>query len=385
MNIKIGNKIRQLRLRDSKKQEDLANALGVTCQAVSRWEADKGYPDIEMIPAIANFFHVSIDELFGYDGDREEKIRNIIGKSERAINANEDLAGCIGMLRDAVDEFPTEYRLLVNLGFALHAHGWKMHGLKSQIKDGSDYGTIDTEHASHNSYWQEAMRVFEKLLKMKDSFPEKDAVILIMVADYSKMGQFDKAKALAEKQNSIFVSRECLMTHATENEECERYLGEAIISVMNELKKLIETSVTTKKSLVENGISVQKLLALAEFYEKLFDDGRFGIAHTNMRDLYICCSIFEAKFGDTKKAVEYFDKGFEHHKTYKEIRQSDEYKYTSPLFSEVISYGSFPKISEDGLRNYLSASTPENLRNEILKNDKYSECFEYLKKQEGQT
>jgi len=383
MQIKIGHIIRGLRRRDSRKQEDLANALGVTCQAVSRWEANKGYPDIEMIPAIANFFHVSIDELFGYDGDREEKIRNIIEKAERAINANEDLTECVEMLSEAVEEFPTEYRLLVNLGFALHTHGWKMHGLKGQIKEDSDYGAIDTEHASNNNYWQEAMRVFEKLLKTKDAFPEKDAVILIMVADYSKMGQFDKAKALAEKQNSIFVSRECLMTHATIYEERDRYLGEAIISVMNELKKLIETVVTTKKSLAESGVSVRKMLALAEFYEKLFDDGRLGIAHTNVRDLYICCSIFEAKFGDLEKAMEYFDKGFDHHQTYKEILKIDEYSYSSPLFSKVICHGSFPKISEEGLKDYLSASAPENLRNEILRNEKYSECFEYLKNQEG--
>lgn len=380
MNIKIGNIIRELRRRDSRKQEDLANALGVTCQAVSRWEANKGYPDIEMIPAIANFFHVSIDELFGYDGDREKKIKDILEESQRAINSNEDLTECVEMLREAVAEFPTEYRLMINLGFALHTHGWKMHGLKGNVKDGSDYGTIDTEHASHNSFWQEAMRVFEKLLKMKDAFPEKDAVILVMVADYSKMGQFEKAKALAEKQNSLFVSRECLMIHVTENEERERYLGEAIISVMNELKNLIETAVSTKKTLVREGISVQKLIALAEFYEKLFDDGRFGIAHTNMRDLYVCSAIFEAKCGDIGKAMEYFDKGFHHHKAYQSILGETEYSYSSPLFSKVVSYGSFPKISQEGLKDFLSVSAPENLRNEILKNKKYSECFEYLRK-----
>lgn len=383
MLIEIGNKIRELRHRDGKKQEDLANALGVTNQAVSRWEKNIGYPDMEMIPAIANYFHISIDELFGYNGDREKKIAKILGDSQNAIVSNADLSGCIEMLRDAVEEFPTEYRLLINLGFALHTHGWKMYGLKGKTNKDSEYGAIDTEHTSQNFFWQEAMSVFEKLLKIKDSFPEKDAVILIMVADYSKMGQFDKAKALAEKQNSIFVSRECLMTHATVDEERDRYLGEAIISVMNELKKLIETSVTTKKSLVKSGISIQKLLALAEFYENLFDDGNFGIAHTNMRDLYICSAIFEAKYGDIKKAMEYFEKGFNHHQTYKAISRFDEYRYSSPLFSKVVFYGSFPKISEDGLKDYLSASAPENLRNEILKNEKYSECFDYLINGEG--
>ena len=67
MTIKLGEKIKMLRKRDGRRQDDLANALGVTNQAVSRWEANKGYPDMEMIPAIANYFHVSIDELFGYD------------------------------------------------------------------------------------------------------------------------------------------------------------------------------------------------------------------------------------------------------------------------------------------------------------------------------
>lgn len=66
MQVKIGEKIKELRKVTERKQEDLATALGVTPQAISRWEANGGYPDMEMIPSIANYFHISIDELFGY-------------------------------------------------------------------------------------------------------------------------------------------------------------------------------------------------------------------------------------------------------------------------------------------------------------------------------
>lgn len=86
MNIKIGEKIKQLRQRNGRKQEDLANALGVSPQAISRWEANGGYPDMELIPAIANYFNISIDELFGYSKDRQEKLKSILYKAEMAIN-----------------------------------------------------------------------------------------------------------------------------------------------------------------------------------------------------------------------------------------------------------------------------------------------------------
>ena len=61
MQVKIGEKIKELPKVTGRKQEDLATALGVTPQAISRWEANGGYPDMEMIPSIANYFHISID------------------------------------------------------------------------------------------------------------------------------------------------------------------------------------------------------------------------------------------------------------------------------------------------------------------------------------
>ena len=65
--IVLGERIKELRRRDGRTQEALASELGVTAQAVSRWEKGICCPDMELIPSIANFFCVSIDELFGYD------------------------------------------------------------------------------------------------------------------------------------------------------------------------------------------------------------------------------------------------------------------------------------------------------------------------------
>ena len=56
MQLNLGQKIRELRQRDGRTQETLAEAIGVTSQAVSRWEANGGYPDMEMIPSLFRRF-----------------------------------------------------------------------------------------------------------------------------------------------------------------------------------------------------------------------------------------------------------------------------------------------------------------------------------------
>ena len=65
--IKIGEKIKSLRKQKNISQEVFANYLGVSFQAVSKWETGTTMPDVTMITAIACFFGVSTDELFDFN------------------------------------------------------------------------------------------------------------------------------------------------------------------------------------------------------------------------------------------------------------------------------------------------------------------------------
>lgn len=61
----LGKQIKSLRLKRSITQEQLAQKLGVTSQAVCKWEKDNSMPDIALLPEISALFGVTIDELFG--------------------------------------------------------------------------------------------------------------------------------------------------------------------------------------------------------------------------------------------------------------------------------------------------------------------------------
>ena len=73
MKLTIGENIRNFRKKNDLTQETLADHLGVTYQSISRWENGTTYPDLELIPAIAEVLSVTVDELLGMSQIEKEK------------------------------------------------------------------------------------------------------------------------------------------------------------------------------------------------------------------------------------------------------------------------------------------------------------------------
>ena len=82
MNEILGSNIMRLRKENDLTQEQLANGLGITYQAVSKWETGVSSPDISMLPLLADVFEVSIDELFGRESPAREEPRAAEKKEE---------------------------------------------------------------------------------------------------------------------------------------------------------------------------------------------------------------------------------------------------------------------------------------------------------------
>lgn len=86
--MEITNKLRTLRLAKKITQEQLAEEMGVTAQAVSKWERGVTMPDISLLPELSVYFGVTLDELFGLTEEKEfDRIQNMIW-DERVLSSD---------------------------------------------------------------------------------------------------------------------------------------------------------------------------------------------------------------------------------------------------------------------------------------------------------
>lgn len=113
MKLKLGEKIKTLRKEKNISQEVLAQYLGVSFQAVSKWENGAALPDVTLIPAIALFFGVSTDQLFDINLlEIEKQIDDI--RFQAADCRQEEPEKAEQILRDGLKKFPGNDILLNN-------------------------------------------------------------------------------------------------------------------------------------------------------------------------------------------------------------------------------------------------------------------------------
>lgn len=112
MTICFGENLKKLRKSKDLTQEALADFLGMSFQAISKWERGDTYPDITMLPIIASFFGVTVDSLLGTNTmEKEKKINEYCEKYSRLLSENK-LVQARDMLKNATCEFPGNYDLL---------------------------------------------------------------------------------------------------------------------------------------------------------------------------------------------------------------------------------------------------------------------------------
>ena len=214
MELNIGINIKGLRKEKDLTQEQLAEILGVSFQAVSKWERGEGYPDIEMLPAIANYFGVSLDDLAGMEDLRSREGLERYHAQWKALNdAGENEEGA-RLMREALRQFPGESILMVQLVTSLEKCG----------------GTADVRSANR----AEAIALSERLAR--DDDPEiRNAFLFNLCHSYWKNGETAKAIEHAQKLPNIFKTKENALVMFLQGEDQLRQWREGMLHLTGSL------------------------------------------------------------------------------------------------------------------------------------------------------
>ncbi len=370
MQINLGEKIKQLRKRDGRTQEDLANALSVTSQAVSRWEANGGFPDMTLIPSIANYFHITIDELFGYNGEREHRKNEILKKAISETKADGDNTEIISFLQDAAREFPSDADILYQLGYTLALQIAQNKNIKVNFP--TKYAEFDTEHNKNDSFIKESISVYEKLLSLDNTTQaQKNFAVMNLVPFYSAIGQEEKAITLANRQVGIDCCREFVLMLAATGKDRTVITCSVMIAFLRYLKVNFIWAVSNDKNIRSSQKAIDLLLSLVNVYKTVIDDENHGAMHSDISDLYASCACIADRMKDLKKAKEFFGLAYRHKKEYDTLRSLKSFKYTSWLFADIEFPCNILPENTMGLLKALCAKFSDELKQDIKNDSEY--------------
>ena len=334
MKLTLGDKIKELRKRDGRKQEELANALGVTNQAVSRWENDGSYPDIEMIPAIANYFGITIDELFGYDNDREKKIDTIVAKIKEMNYRNNgvdiNIDECIALAREAMIEFPGNAEIMLCLADVLYNAGYVRYG-EHHLIDAEGYNVYDVERHRQYAEWKEAITVYEKLLKTLEPGEMRNNVLNNLTQLYRNLGEHERALSAIEAAPTIYGSYEFLRINTLDGKHRAEASGEALLKTINACAELIIGTMISYEQNMTPAEKVQSIKSAITLFDHVCTDGFYGIYHAHIARMYNLLSLYLWLDGKHDEAFEALDKSLFHFRAFEELCSKSEATYTAPL------------------------------------------------------
>ena len=211
MELQIGTILRNLRRERGLTQEEVAAHLGVSFQAVSKWERGEGLPDITILPALARYFEISLDDLFGMNrGPMAERFREINRTWEENNRAGFHVKN-VALMESALREYPNNELLLVQLSTSLE----KLEGTEAEKQ----------ENLRRSIAVQEQILIYGK-------DPEVvNATRFNICFAYRKVGETQKAIEQAKKLPNLYKTRENALAYFLEGPERTALSREALTAL----------------------------------------------------------------------------------------------------------------------------------------------------------
>ena len=287
MTIYLSENLKQLRREKGLTQETLADFLGVTFQSVSKWERGESYPDITMLPEIAGFFKVSVDELLGANkAQEEEEIKRLLEEHDNFTDSK--------LIKKSIyylkEKYPNDFRVQLRyMGYLIHFD----NAVENTKKIESLYQNIQ------NSCTQDHIRICAKRFYIH--------YLEVLARDENSGVTFADCEKIIKEMPRMRDGREMYFNCYPENHpERDEMVQEAI----EEEVFLLDNTIS--RYLYDNRYSSEYRIALTEkameFFCFIYDDGNFGRMWRFMLYNYGHSGLRYYELGDTEKALENFRK-----------------------------------------------------------------------------
>ena len=192
----IAENIKALRKNLDMTQEEVAAIIGVSPQSVSKWERGDTYPDITLLPSLANLYKVSVDALIGMDKINAAQARTAIFIKGQKCLREGDNSGAATVFEEALKLYPNDEYIMLELALVF---------------------AFDDEPSNLNR----AAQLFQRILSNNPVESVQYTARAALCYIFLKTGEKDKAIDAAQKLPHSRVSRECILEKIEEDPDID--------------------------------------------------------------------------------------------------------------------------------------------------------------------
>ncbi len=309
----FGKTLKELRLTRNMTQENLAELLNISPQAVSRWETGAAMPDISLLPPLARLFRVTTDHLLSIDTYEENLRKKEYDQVCSCYWQYDDKEANYQLAVQAVEEYPGNMDYLVWLAAAEYYVAFLRRG--TALEDNTE---------EYHRLLDSSIKHYQMVLNRTTSITQRNTARNGIVLGYHYKGELEKAKqwAMTEEDES---KRNELLIWCLEGEEKRKHCQ---AGALNHLAAFLAALEHCEKSETVY-TNMEQILTIC------FPDGNLQEFHgllshvLSMKALLLCHeSRYEETIGTLQKAQQ-------HARQYTLFGQQNHYRYTSPLFDLV--------------------------------------------------
>ena len=195
--LKIGENILQKRKERGITQEELAEFMMVTKASVSKWETGQSHPDILLLPKLATFFNISVDELIGYDPDLSStQIQKFYIDLENRVT-DTDMDSIVEDIKIKIKQYYSCFELLYYMALFILNH--------------CDLATDDVKKEEYLEY---ANNILRRVCEHSKNPILKEQSLSLRAACLISLGKSEEALNILPSSDMLSISKDCLVASA---------------------------------------------------------------------------------------------------------------------------------------------------------------------------